>query len=88
MLAVKRSAGVAPEVNLRNPLRTEDETCAAWIRDEACKQVINPGFEAQVRCCQKLKAGVPEAPLKGLMSSYFFKRTNDLLNERETEINF
>ena len=27
MLAVKRSAGVAPEVNLRNPLHAGEETC-------------------------------------------------------------
>ena len=36
MLAVKRSAGVAPEVNLRNPLQAGDE---------AHKQGIYPRFE-------------------------------------------
>ena len=36
MLAVKRSAGVAPEVNLRNPL---------YARDKAHKQRTHPGFE-------------------------------------------
>ena len=36
MLAINRSAGVAPEVNLRNPLDARDETC---------KQGILTGFE-------------------------------------------
>ena len=36
ILATNRSAGVAPEVNLRNPLFTGDE---------ACKQGIRPSFE-------------------------------------------
>ena len=36
MLATNRSAGVTPEVNVRNPLRTDDK---------ACKQEIHSGFE-------------------------------------------
>ena len=36
MLATNRSAGVASEVNLRNPLRAGKK---------ACKQGIHPGFE-------------------------------------------
>ena len=73
MLGVNGIAGVAPEVDLRNPLPTGDETWAAWIQDEACEQVINDGFEAQGRCCQKLKAGLSAAPLKGLMCFNFLK---------------
>ena len=49
MLAIKRSAGVAPEVNLRNP----------WnAGGEAHKQGIHPGFETQDRCPQKSKTWV------------------------------
>ena len=40
MLATKRSAGVAPTVNLRNPLHAADEVH---------KQEIHPGFESQGR---------------------------------------
>ena len=40
MQAAKMSAGVAPEVNLRNMLH---------IGDKACKQGIHPGFETQGR---------------------------------------
>ena len=46
MLAAKRSAGVAPEVNLRHRL---------WAGEEAGKQEIHPGFETQVRYHQKSK---------------------------------
>ena len=55
MLAVKRSAGVAPEVNLRNPL------CAVKI---ACKWGIHPGFKTQGRRHQKSRTGVSVAPQK------------------------
>ena len=48
MLAVKRLAGVAPEVNLRNPL---------YAGHEACKPGINPGFENQGNCHQKSETG-------------------------------
>ena len=44
LLAIRSSAGVAPEGNLRNPLHTGDE---------AHKQGIHPGFETQGRCHQK-----------------------------------
>ena len=44
-LEVKRSAGVAPEVNRRNPLHTAEE---------AHKWEILPGFETQGRRHQKL----------------------------------
>ena len=50
MLVAKRSAGVAPEVNMRNP----------WHEgDEACKQGIHPDFETR-----KSKIGVSVAPQK------------------------
>ena len=55
MPAVKKSAGVAPEVNLRNPLHAGDE---------ACKQEMHPGFETQGRLHQKSKSGVPVALTK------------------------
>ena len=63
MPAVKRSAGVTPEVNLRNSLHTGDK---------AHKQWIHPGFETQGRHHQKSKTGVSVAPQKGLMSSKRF----------------
>ena len=49
MLAIKMSAGVAPEVNVRNPLHTDENTL---------KQGIYPGFETQDRCNQESKTGV------------------------------
>ena len=63
MLTSIQSAGVAPEVNLRNPL------CAG---EEARKQGIYPGFETQGRHLQKSQTGVSVATRKGLMSSKFF----------------
>ena len=60
VLAVKRSAGVAPEVTLRNPLHKDEETCNPRIQT---------GFETQGRHHQKFKTGVPVAPQKALMSS-------------------
>ena len=55
MLAAKRLVGVAPEVNLRNPLH---------IVDEACKQEVHPGFEIQGRHHQEFKKGVSVTPRK------------------------
>ena len=60
MLTSIQSAGVAPEVNLRNSWHTGDK---------ACKQGIHPGFETQGRRHQKSKTGVSVDPRKGLMSS-------------------
>ena len=77
MLTSIQSAGVAPEVNLRNSLHAGNKTH---------KQGIDPGFETQGRHHQKSKTGVSVAPRKGLMSSKNFfkkkekKRTN--LEER------
>ena len=55
MLVIKRSAGVAPEVTLRNPMHGGNK---------ACKQGIHSGFETQVRCHQKSKIGTLVAPQK------------------------
>ena len=59
MLAAKRSAGVAPDINLRVPLQTGDGTSKG----------IHLGFKAQGRCHQKSKTGASVFPQKGLMSS-------------------
>ena len=59
MLAAKRSAGIASEVYLRNPLHTGDE---------ACKHGIHTGFETEARRHQKFKTGISVVPQKGLMS--------------------
>ena len=61
MLATKRSAGVAPEVNLRNPLHADDE---------ARKRRIHPGFETQGNVPRSPKREISvSGPTKGLMSS-------------------
>ena len=61
MLIIKRSAGVAKEVNLRNPLH---------IGDKVHKSGIHPDFETQGRRHQKSKTGRQTvAPRKGLGSS-------------------
>ena len=64
----KRSAGVAPDLNLRHPL------CAG---KEAHKQGIHPGFETQGRCHQKSKTGVSVSSQKGPVSSKFFLKKHD-----------
>ena len=58
LLAVKKLAGVASKVNLRNPLHTVYK---------AHKQGTNPGFETQERRHQKYKTGVSVAPQRVLM---------------------
>ena len=57
MLTSIQSAGVIPEVNLRNSLHTGDK---------AHNRGIHPGFETQGRHRQKSKTGVSVAPRKGL----------------------
>ena len=69
MLTVKRSAGVAPEVNLRNPLH---------VGEEACKPGINLGFEIQGRCRQKSKTGASVTTkmtdvLQKMLFTFFFQ---------------
>ena len=69
MLTSIQSAGVAPEVNLRN----------SWhAGDKAHKQGIHPGFETQGRRHQKSKTGVSVAPQKGPVSSKNFKKKKKL----------
>ena len=58
MLATKKLAGGAPEINVRNPLH-------AGV--EAYKWGIHPGFETTGRLHQKSKLGVSETPQRGLM---------------------
>ena len=60
VLFAKRSAGVTPEVNLKNPLHPGKE---------ACEQGIYPGFETQGTWHQKSKTGVLVDPQTGLLSS-------------------
>ena len=57
MLATKRSAGVAPDVNLTILLHTGKE---------AHNEGIHSGFEIQSRCHEKSKTGVSVATQKGL----------------------
>ena len=74
MLALKRSASVAPEVNLRNTLPTSEESDPPWF------------CYAQSRHDKKSKTGVSLAPQKGLMSlKNFFKKlvVNKMQNEEE-----
>ena len=59
VLAAKRSAGIAPEANLRNPLRAGDETR---------RQGNPPGFET-LDFNRSLKQGYQWPPYKGLVSS-------------------
>ena len=64
MLATKRLAGVAPEVNLR-----EHISC---MPPPSVNKDAHFGFETQRRYYQKSKIGVSEAPQKGLLSSKTF----------------
>ena len=61
MPATKRSAGVAPEVSLRE--------CVTCMSLPSMNKVAHSGFETQRRHHQKFKTGVSVTPQKGLMSS-------------------
>ena len=65
ILATKRSAGVAPEVNFRKYV--ERMPLPSGTR------LPHSGFETHRRCHQKSKTGVSVAPQKGLMSTFFKK---------------
>ena len=65
LLDSKRSAGVAPNVNRRNPLHVGNDT-GKWG--------IELGFGTQGRNHQKSQTGVSVAPQKGIMSSQIFKK--------------
>ena len=58
MLAAKRSAGVAPEVNLRE--------CISHTPPPSTNKAAHSGFETQRRRHQKSKTGVSVAPKKDL----------------------
>ena len=60
----KGSAGVAPEVNLRE--------CVTGMPLPSSDKAANSGFETQRRRHHKSKTGVSVAPQKGLMSSKKF----------------
>ena len=68
MVATKRLAGVAPEMNLREP--------ALCTSLSSVNKAAHSGFETQRRCQQKSKTGVSMAPQKGLGSykNYFKKK--------------
>ena len=60
MVATNRPSGVAPEMNMRNPLHTGDESCMEW----------NPhSFETHSRRHQKSKRSASVTPQKRLVSS-------------------
>ena len=60
MLAIKRSAGATPVVNLRKPLH---------VGKESHKQGIHPGFETKGKHHQKSKSGISGSHKKSLVSS-------------------
>ena len=76
MVAIKRSAGVAPEMNLRNLLHQ--------VRKHT-SEGIHPGFETQGRHHQKSKTGVSVGPPKGLVPYIFFFK-NQKSFRKETQI--
>ena len=73
MLATKRLAGVAPDVNLM-----EHVTHKLPL---SVNKVAHSGFEAQRRRHQKSKRGVLVAPQKGLMSyKIYFKKKKEIFH--------
>ena len=60
MLAAKRLAGIAPEVNVRKHVK-----CMLLL---SVNKIANSGFETQRRRHQKSKTGVSVAPQKGIVS--------------------
>ena len=75
MLLTKRSAGVAPEVNLRNPLHGGDE---------AHKQETQP---CKVDFTRSPKQQVIIVPTKGLKSSKILKKTLTLTEAQTLNVN-
>ena len=66
MLAAKRSAGVAPEVNLW--------VCVTHMPPPSVNKAAHSGFETQRRHHQKSKTGVSVAPQEGhVLKQFFFK---------------
>ena len=66
MLAAKRSASVAPEVNLRGRI-----SCTPL---PSVNKAAHPGFETQIRHHQKSKTGVSVAPQKDLYPPNILKK--------------
>ena len=62
LLTMKRSAGVAPEANLRNPFNAGKK---------ACKEGIHPWLRNTGRRHQKSKTGVSVAPQKEILQKYW-----------------
>ena len=75
MLAAKRLAGVAPDVNLREGV--------THMPPPSVNKVARSGFETQRRRHQKSKTGLSVAPLKGLVSSQFFLKKEKKLGVRK-----
>ena len=67
VLAVKRLAGITPEVNLGNPL---------CVGKKACKQGIYPGFKTQSICHHKSEIGVSGVLQKELCPPKNLIKTN------------
>ena len=61
LLATKRSAGVAPDMNPRE--------CVTCTPLPSANNAAHSGFETKRRIHQKSKTGVSVAPQEGLMSS-------------------
>ena len=66
MLATKRSAGVTPEVNVR-----EGTSCMPL---QSVNKAAHSGLETQRRCHQKSKTGVSVAPQKDMCPPTNFKK--------------
>ena len=84
MLAAKRSAGVAPEVNLRE--------CVRCTPLPSSNKAAHSGFETQRRHHQKFETGVSVAPKMDTCPTNIKKKTNTLpiwwlrsLEERSTK---
>ena len=65
MLAIQRSAGVTPEVNLRE--------CTSHRPLPSVNKAAHFGFETQRRCHQKSKIGISVAPQKDVHQKFFEK---------------
>ena len=78
MLAIKRSAGVTPKVNLG-----EHISCMPPLR---VNKAAHSGFETQKRHHQKSKTWVLVAPQKGLMSSKIKKKIVNVCSEHYPQI--
>ena len=74
VLAIKRSAGVASEVNLRNPLHVRQGS-----------NLVQPFFETKADITRSTKQGI-SGPQKGLVSPNFFFRKSSFPHMSYTTI--